>query len=102
MSSEKFWRILLLILMGAMLVYLVGNQSVGLWDRDEPRYAECSREMIQTDDWVVPRFLGQWRLEKPPLMYWCQAAAMCGAAKGAMDYAHLLRQRTDDRSGEIL
>ena len=76
MSSEKFWRILLLILLGAMLVYLVGNQSVGLWDRDEPRYAECSREMIQTGDWVVPKFLTQWRLEKPPLIYWCQAAAM--------------------------
>jgi 4-amino-4-deoxy-L-arabinose transferase-like glycosyltransferase len=76
MSSEKFWRNLLLILLGAMLVYLVGNQSVGLWDRDEPRYAECSREMIQTGDWVVPKFLGQWRVEKPPLIYWCQAAAM--------------------------
>jgi 4-amino-4-deoxy-L-arabinose transferase-like glycosyltransferase len=76
MSSLKFWRTLLFILLGAMIVYLVGNQSVGLWDRDEPRYAECSREMIQSGDWVVPMFLGQWRLEKPPLIYWCQALAM--------------------------
>ena len=76
MSAAKFWRILLLILSGALLVYLVGNQRVGLWDRDEPRYAECAREMLETGDWVVPKFLTQWRLEKPPLIYWCQAAAM--------------------------
>jgi 4-amino-4-deoxy-L-arabinose transferase-like glycosyltransferase len=75
-KSVTFWRIYAGILLLALIVYLVGNQRVGLWDRDEPRYAECAREMVETGDWVIPRYLGQLRLEKPPLIYWCQAAAM--------------------------
>ena len=67
---------LLAILAGAFGVYLIGNQRVSLWDRDEPRYAECSREMLRSGDWVVPRFLGDLRAHKPPLIYWCQATAM--------------------------
>ena len=29
----------------ALVLNLAGNGRVGLWDRDEPRYAECTREM---------------------------------------------------------
>ncbi len=74
-------RIALLILT-AFGVYLVGNGSVGLFDRDEPRYAQCSREMLYGSpehpgpDFVVPRHLGQTRYAKPVFIYWCQAAAM--------------------------
>src|SRR3954470_5930661 len=57
-------------------LYLVGNGRVSLWDRDEPRYAQASRQMLQSGDWVVPQLLGQPRINKPPLIYWCQATAM--------------------------
>lgn len=63
-------------------IYLVGNDRVALFDRDEPRYAECSREMLHGSpehpgpNWVVPRFLGELRTAKPPLIYWCQAGVM--------------------------
>jgi len=60
----------------ALGLYLVGNGRLPLWDRDEPRYAQCSRQMLQSGDWVVPWFLNNWRTEKPPLIYWCQATAM--------------------------
>jgi 4-amino-4-deoxy-L-arabinose transferase-like glycosyltransferase len=76
LSAARFRLILAFILLGACAVYLIGNQRTGLWDRDEPWYAQCSREMLQSGDWVVPKFLGAWRLEKPPLIYWCQATAM--------------------------
>jgi 4-amino-4-deoxy-L-arabinose transferase-like glycosyltransferase len=46
-----------------------------LIDRDEPRFAEASREMIQRADYVVPRFNNQLRLDKPPLAYWAQVAS---------------------------
>ena len=66
-------------------VYLIGNNAVSLWDRDEPRYAQASRQMLDSGDWTTPRLLDELRLKKPPFIYWCQAAAMkCfGVSAGA-------------------
>jgi 4-amino-4-deoxy-L-arabinose transferase-like glycosyltransferase len=58
-----------------LLLCLSGNWSLPLLDRDEPRFAEASREMLQNHDFIIPRFNGAYRFDKPPLIYWCQAAA---------------------------
>jgi len=55
-------------------ILLSGNWLLPLMDRDEPRFAEASREMLRRRDFVVPHFNGQYRFDKPPLIYWCQAA----------------------------
>ena len=68
--------LLAVLIPAAAAVYLVGNGSVALWDRDEPRYAQTSRQMLQSGDWVVPHYLDLVRTAKPALIYWCQAAAM--------------------------
>jgi 4-amino-4-deoxy-L-arabinose transferase-like glycosyltransferase len=68
--------LLALIILAAAGVYLVGNGAVALWDRDEPRYAQTSRQMLQSGDWVVPHYLDNVRTAKPALIYWCQATAM--------------------------
>src|SRR5271170_5401664 len=54
---------------------LAGNWIMPLTDRDEVRFAEASREMIQRGDYVVPWFNGEWRFDKPVLIYWCQIAS---------------------------
>ena len=60
----------------AVLVFHVaGTWSVPLIDRDEPRFAEASREMIERGDYIVPHFNNQLRLDKPPLAYWAQIAS---------------------------
>jgi len=46
-----------------------------LIDRDEPRFAEATREMRERSDWIVPYFNGQYRFDKPPFTYWAQAAS---------------------------
>lgn len=58
-----------------IVFHLLGTWSVPLIDRDEPRFAEASREMIEGGDYVVPHFNNQLRLDKPPLAYWAQVAS---------------------------
>ena len=65
--------ILFIVLLG---LYCLGNSTLPLIDRDEPRFAEASREMLQSGDWVIPRVNGEYRFDKPPLIYWCQVGAM--------------------------
>jgi 4-amino-4-deoxy-L-arabinose transferase-like glycosyltransferase len=63
------------LFVGLVLFHLAGTWSLPLIDRDEPRFAEASREMIQRADYVVPYFNNQLRLDKPPLAYWAQVAS---------------------------
>ncbi len=60
---------------GCLIFHMIGTWSLPLIDRDEPRFAEASREMIQRTDYVVPYFNNQLRLDKPPLAYWAQVAS---------------------------
>jgi 4-amino-4-deoxy-L-arabinose transferase-like glycosyltransferase len=58
-----------------VLFHLAGTWNLPLIDRDEPRFAEASREMIRRGDYVVPYFNDHVRLDKPPLTYWAQAGS---------------------------
>jgi 4-amino-4-deoxy-L-arabinose transferase-like glycosyltransferase len=60
---------------GSILFHLAGTWSLPLIDRDEPRFAEASREMIERANYIVPYFNNQLRLDKPPLAYWAQTAS---------------------------
>lgn len=66
----------LILFIALLVLYGLGNSTLPLIDRDEPRFAEASREMLQSGDWVIPRVNGEYRFDKPPLIYWCQAGAM--------------------------
>jgi 4-amino-4-deoxy-L-arabinose transferase-like glycosyltransferase len=46
-----------------------------LWDIDEGNNAEAAREMLESDNWVVPTFNYQLRVDKPALLYWLQIGA---------------------------
>ncbi len=63
------------ILLLGLVLLLSGNWILPLTDRDEARFAEASREMIQRSDFIVPWFNGAWRFDKPVLIYWCQIAS---------------------------
>jgi len=71
--GERFRHNLLILAVGAV-VLLPGTARLPLIDRDEPRFAEATVEMIRGGDWVVPRFNGEYRFDKPPLSYWLMSA----------------------------
>jgi 4-amino-4-deoxy-L-arabinose transferase-like glycosyltransferase len=74
-----------LLFTGCVLFHVIGTWSLPLIDRDEPRFAEASREMIERGNYVVPYFNNQYRFDKPPLTYWAQVASY--KAFGENDFA---------------
>lgn len=62
-----------------LTVYLPGLWSIPPVDRDESRFAQASRQMVQTGDYVLPRVQERPRLSKPPLIYWLQAGLVRAA-----------------------
>ncbi|HEV2327561.1 MAG TPA: glycosyltransferase family 39 protein [Verrucomicrobiae bacterium] len=73
------------ILILGLVLLLIGNWILPITDRDEARFAEASREMLQRGDYIVPWFNGQCRFDKPILIYWCQSA--CYRLLGANGFA---------------
>jgi 4-amino-4-deoxy-L-arabinose transferase-like glycosyltransferase len=74
--SRLYWFVLLLLLL------LPGLGWSPLFDWDEVNFAEISREMIASGDWLRPQvdFAPFW--EKPPLFFWLQALAFSGLGVG--------------------
>src|SRR5437763_4457234 len=64
-----------ILFFACVLFHILGTWSLPLIDRDEPRFAEASREMIERGNYIVPYFNNQLRLDKPPLTYWAQVAS---------------------------
>ncbi|MDQ5857841.1 MAG: glycosyltransferase family 39 protein [Acidobacteriota bacterium] len=68
-------RVLLFAL--CLLLVVVWLELPGSWlmEPDEGRYAEIPREMVANGDLVTPRLNGEAYLDKPPLLYWANAAS---------------------------
>ncbi|MDQ6981606.1 MAG: glycosyltransferase family 39 protein [Mariprofundus sp.] len=65
LKQPLFW--LLLICAVNFFAFLGGHS---LWDVDEPNNAVCAREMLLAGNWWVPMFNGDYRFDKPILIYW--------------------------------
>ncbi|NDK55677.1 phospholipid carrier-dependent glycosyltransferase [Pontibacter fetidus] len=70
--GRSYWFILLILL--AALLYNLGGW--GVLETSEARYAEISREMLASRDWLHPQLLGIGHYHKPPVTYVISAAGM--------------------------
>ena len=70
------WRQLKWLLLAMLaLGILAGHQSLGVMDRDEARFAQASKQIVQTGDVITPRFQDELRAKKPVGIYWLQSAS---------------------------
>jgi 4-amino-4-deoxy-L-arabinose transferase-like glycosyltransferase len=54
--------------------------------QQELRVALCARQMVESNDWIVPRFQENVRLRKPPMMYWLVGAVYKVTGKSASPF----------------
>ncbi len=69
-------KIYIYILLLTLVLFVPFIGAFHLFDWDEVNFAECAREMIQTENYtqVMVNFVPFW--EKPPLFIWMQALSM--------------------------
>jgi 4-amino-4-deoxy-L-arabinose transferase-like glycosyltransferase len=67
------WAQIALLVGLCLVIYFVNLGQWDLWNPDEPRYAEVSREMVNGGDWVLMHRNGVLYTDKPPLFFWAIA-----------------------------
>jgi len=79
MLKNKFFNyqglmiVALVIFSSIVLFFNLGQRS--LWEPDEGRYAEISREMVESGDWLTPRLNYIKHFDKPVITYWTIASS---------------------------
>ena len=70
-QKSALWFIMLIL----GLLVLVGHQNLAPIDRDEARFSQASRQMIQTGDFITIKFQDEYRAKKPAGIYWLQSTS---------------------------
>lgn len=70
------WRPYALLGVLCLALYLPGMSTIPVLDRDEARFAQATRQMLETGDFLHIRFQNEARNQKPAGIYWLQAASV--------------------------
>lgn len=69
--KERWITFCFIVASGLILFFHLWGRT--LENHDYLRYAEVTREMIRSGDWIVPRYNGEIYIDKPPLLFWLMA-----------------------------
>ncbi|WP_414471283.1 ArnT family glycosyltransferase [Microvirga sp. M2] len=72
-SHARLCAVLVLL---SLACFLSGFTTLQPMDRDEPRYAQASKQMLESHDFVDVRFQDEARYKKPVGIYWMQSASV--------------------------
>ena len=61
------WVQVFVLLGFCFFLYFLNLGQWDLWNPDEPRYAQVTREMVNGGDWILMHFNGRVYEDKPPL-----------------------------------
>jgi 4-amino-4-deoxy-L-arabinose transferase-like glycosyltransferase len=65
-----------MLVLVSLIAFLPGFFQIPPVDRDEARFAQATKQMIETGDYVDIRFQDEVRYKKPVGIYWMQAAVV--------------------------
>ncbi|MBV8446739.1 MAG: glycosyltransferase family 39 protein [Hyphomicrobiales bacterium] len=71
----------------SLVMFLPGFAGLPPMDRDEPRFAQASKQMLETGNFVSIRFQGEARNKKPVGIYWLQSGSVALAQAVGFDAA---------------
>src|SRR5690348_13559425 len=83
LARQKPLAVLLLI---CVLVWLPGFFTLPPLDRDESRFAQASKQMLETGDFIDISLGGVPRYEKPVGIYWLQAVSTAAFGSGTRNH----------------
>jgi 4-amino-4-deoxy-L-arabinose transferase-like glycosyltransferase len=86
--SGSHVRAIAFLMLCSLLLFLPGFFTIPPIDRDEARFAQATKQMVETGDFVDIRFQDDVRYKKPVGVYWLQAAAVETAAALGLPRAH--------------
>jgi 4-amino-4-deoxy-L-arabinose transferase-like glycosyltransferase len=69
-------RAILFLLLTCLVLFLPGFFTIPPIDRDEVRFAQATKQMVESGDYVDIRFQDDVRYKKPVGIYWLQAASL--------------------------
>jgi len=82
-AASSHRRAAVLLVVFSLVAFLPGFFQIPPVDRDEARFAQATKQMLETHEYVDIRFQDEVRYKKPVGIYWLQAAAVkAGEALG--------------------
>jgi hypothetical protein len=87
-TASHFRAVVFLVLCGIVL-FLPGFFNIPAIDRDEARFAQATKQMVESGDFVDIRFQDDVRYKKPVGIYWLQAAVVETASSLGLPRAQL-------------
>src|SRR3954447_16956338 len=78
--AGSHFRAVAFLILCALVLFLPGFFNIPPIDRDEARFAQATKQMVETGDFVDIRFQDEVRYKKPVGVYWLQAAAVESAS----------------------
>ncbi|HHT9137051.1 MAG TPA: ArnT family glycosyltransferase [Candidatus Wunengus sp. YC60] len=67
-NNTRLITICIIAFTGFLFLFNIGKRD--LWAPDEPRYAQVSKEMRDSGNFIVPHLNGEPYPDKPPLLFW--------------------------------
>jgi 4-amino-4-deoxy-L-arabinose transferase-like glycosyltransferase len=88
-AASSHARAIAFLLLCGLLLFLPGFFNIPPIDRDEARFAQATKQMVESGDFVDIRFQDDVRYKKPVGIYWLQAAAVETASALGLPHAQV-------------